>query len=273
MTAPQAFDPARWRAFEHDGWQTAAHHYHDWLGPVTTQAIQPLLDAATAQSGMRLLDVATGPGYVAALAAQRGAEVVGVDFSAAMVAEATRRVPGVEFREGDAEALPFPDASFDAVVANFGLNHVGQPNRALAEAHRVLRSRGRVGFTVWAASDAGRIVPRAVQLHGDATVRLPSPPNDLLGDPDRCERTLRAAGFLPPTIVTLPLVQRLNDPDAYFDVVLKGAGPRQGSPLRAQPPETLAAIRTAVRDALRAFEADGVVEMPMPAILVAAQKP
>jgi hypothetical protein len=80
-------------------------------------------------------------------------------------------------------------------------------------------------------------------------------------------------GFLSPTIATLPLVLRLDDPDGYFDVVLRGAGPRQGTPLRAQSPRALAAIRAATREALRAIETDGVVELPNPAILVAAQKP
>jgi SAM-dependent methyltransferase len=192
-----------------------------------------------------------------------------------MVAEATRRVPGVQFHEADAEALPFPDASFDAVVANFGLNHVGQPDRALAEAHRVLRAGGRLGFTVWDRNGVkvAQILLQAIEAHGDATVRLPDPPADPFTDPEQCERTLRTVGFLPPTIVTLPLVLRLDDPDSYFDVVMRGAGPCQGVPLRAQSPRALAAIRAAVREALHAIETDGVVELPNPAILVAAQKP
>ena len=71
----------------------------------------------------------------------------------------------------------------------------------------------------------------------------------------------------------LPLIQPTPDPDAYFDIVLKGAGPRLGSPLRAQSPEALAAIRAAVQDALRTCEREGILELPMPAVLVAAQKP
>ncbi len=88
----------------------------------------------------------------------------------------------------------------------------------------------------------------------------------------QCEQTMVTAGFLPPTIVTLPLVQRITDPEAYFDTVLTGAGPRQGSPLRAQPSEKRAAIRVAVVRELRTYEKDGVIELPMPAILTSAQK-
>lgn len=278
MTDSQGYDPARWRTFEHAGWQQAAHQYHDWLGDVTATAIAPLLDAVGAASGVRLLDVATGPGYAAARAAERGAEVVGVDFSAAMVDEASSRFPGLDFREGDAEALPFPDACFDAVVCNFGILHFGRPDRALAEAHRVLRSGGRYAFTIWdhfTELDPRQIVRRAVQAFGDpaAVVDLPTGPSPhLFADPDRSQQLLEAAGFRSPALVKLPLVQPCPDPDAYFDTVIRGAGPRNGPPLRGQPPERLAAIRAAVSDALRACQRDGVTELPMPAVLVSAQK-
>ena len=93
-------------------------------------------------AGTRVLDVATGPGTIAGVAAARGADVVGLDFSGAMIAEATRLHPAVAFREGDAHALPFDAASFDAVVMNFGLLHLARPETAMAEAHRVLRGDG-----------------------------------------------------------------------------------------------------------------------------------
>jgi SAM-dependent methyltransferase len=272
MTVPEGFDPAQWRAFELAGWETVAQGYHDWLGSVTTQAVEPVLDAVNAGAGTRLLDVATGPGYLAVAAVSRGASVIGVDFSAAVVAAGTQRYPGIEFREADAEALPFPDASFDAVTINFGMHHFARPDRALAEASRVLRPGGRIAFTVWAPSEAIRIVPRAVQALGDAALELPIPPTDLFGDSAQTERTIVAAGFLSPEIVTLPLVQRMDDPEAYFETVLTGAGPRQGSPLRAQAASVQAAIRSAVVRELRTYEKNGSIELPMPAVLTSAQK-
>ena len=72
------------------------------------------MDAVGLRQGVRLLDIATGPGYVAAAAAARGARAVGLDFAAPMVAHARTMNPAVEFQEGGAEALPFPDHSFDA---------------------------------------------------------------------------------------------------------------------------------------------------------------
>src|SRR5437879_1198116 len=98
--------------FEQQGWERAADHYGDAFGGLTAQTIPSLLVAAGVGKGTRVLDVASGPGYVAAAAAELGASPVGVDFSAEMVALALRRYPRLEFREGDAEALPFADASF-----------------------------------------------------------------------------------------------------------------------------------------------------------------
>src|SRR6266545_1280703 len=96
-------DVAAFHEFEKSGWERASAHYEDAFGALTRQTAGRLLDAAGVSSGSRVLDVATGPGSIAAAAAARGAEVVGLDFSAAMIADAQRRYPSIAFREGDAE--------------------------------------------------------------------------------------------------------------------------------------------------------------------------
>src|SRR5262245_56174028 len=142
-------DPQAVYDVEFEGWQKASARYDQGFGSVTAQSIEPLLDCVNAAPGTHLLDVACGPGYVAAAAAMRGSTAVGIDFSSAMVAIARARNPGIEFREGDAERLDCPDATFDAVAMNYGMLHLSKPEQAIAEAYRVLRTGGRYGFTVW----------------------------------------------------------------------------------------------------------------------------
>jgi demethylmenaquinone methyltransferase/2-methoxy-6-polyprenyl-1,4-benzoquinol methylase len=92
----------------------------------------------------KVLDIAAGTGTSSAAIAKRGAEVVALDFSHGMVEVGRTRHPELEFVEGDAEALPFPDATFDAVTISFGLRNVNRPQVALAEMHRVLKPGGRL---------------------------------------------------------------------------------------------------------------------------------
>jgi SAM-dependent methyltransferase len=155
--------------FEQSGWQRAAGRYGDAFGGLTSQTIARLLNAARVERGTRLLDIASGPGYVAAAAAAQGATACGIDFSSEMVRLAAGRYPGIRFLEGDAEALPFPDASFDAATINFGVLHLARPDAALAEARRVLVAGGRCALTVWAKPDVSvgfGIVLRAIETHG-----------------------------------------------------------------------------------------------------------
>ncbi|MBW2422142.1 MAG: methyltransferase domain-containing protein, partial [Deltaproteobacteria bacterium] len=93
---------------EHAGWEARASGYDDHLGRITNEIADPLLAAAAVVSGSRVLDVACGPGYGAGKAAALGAEALGLDFSSAMVGEARRRFPGVEFVQGDAQRLDLP---------------------------------------------------------------------------------------------------------------------------------------------------------------------
>lgn len=269
----QPVDSDAFRAFEHAGWERIPERYHESFADLTTQAIGPLLDAVDVRYGVRLLDVATGPGYVAGAAAERGASVVGVDFSAAMVAQARRQYPTPEFREGDAEELPFPDGSFDAVVMNFGLLHLGRPDKALAEAHRVLRSDGRIAFTVWAKPEETigfGIVLRAIQSHGNMNAPLPpGPPFFRFSEPRECSRVLLEAGFVAPAVTQVPQLWRLRSPDALFEIMLQSTV-RTAGLLRGQTAHALDAIRADIREAVEAHCKGDKIELPMPAVLASA---
>jgi len=274
MTFPES-DSDAFHDFEHAGWERAAAFYADAFGGLTAQTAGALLDAAGAEPGTRLLDVACGPGFIAGAAAQRGATVVGLDFSAAMIASARRRLPSITFREGDAEALPFDAASFDAVVMNFGLLHLSRPDTALAEAFRVLRPGGRYGFTVWAAPERAvgfGIALRAIETFGNANVPLPEgPPFFRFSDAAETRRTLESIGFTGVEIRELPLIWRPASADAVFDALSRG-GVRTAAVLRAQTPAALAAIRDAIKRGIEAYARDGGFEVPMPAVLASATK-
>jgi ubiquinone/menaquinone biosynthesis C-methylase UbiE len=123
--------------------------YRDFFTPITALAIKPLFDAIRLQRGVDLLDVATGPGSLAAEAHRLGAKTVGVDLSLGMIELAEKSYPGIDFRVAEVEHLPFADCSFDAVVCNFGLGHFPYPEASVAECIRTLRQAGRIALSWW----------------------------------------------------------------------------------------------------------------------------
>ena len=103
-----------------------------------------VVKAVDPQPGMRVLDLAAGTATSSEPFAQAGADVVACDFSLGMLRVGRRRRPDLTFVAGDATALPFADASFDAATISFGLRNVHDPDAALRELHRVVRPGGRL---------------------------------------------------------------------------------------------------------------------------------
>jgi SAM-dependent methyltransferase len=276
MPTAQPFDPNPFHQFEQRGWDVAAEHYIDTFGVLTMQTVDPMLDAVGASSGTRLLDVACGPGFVAAAAARRGASAVGVDFSDAMISEATRRYAAIPFERGDASALRFDDAAFDAVVMNFGMLHLAQPDRAIAEAHRVLRPGGRYAFTVRAGPDLAvgfGMVLQSIEKLGVANVGLPEGPAFFrFSDANEVRVSLARAGFGGVEVRSLSLAWRLPSPDALFDAMSRG-GVRTAATLRAQAPPVLEAIRAAVRQEVTDnYSVESAYVVPMQAVLASGSR-
>lgn len=263
--------------FERRGWsaESVVLGYHDSFSGITTQAVAPLLDAAAAKPGGKVLDVACGAGYAAAAAAERGCSATGVDFSPTQVALAARLHPTLVFCEGDASALPFGADEFDAVVSNFGIPHFPDPQAFLREAFRVLRRGGRVAVSAWTNPDPRLgfgVLYAAVQKHGRVDVPIPTGPNFFpFGDTAQCERALLEAGFTPIAITTPPVIYRMATPETFLDAAMKGTV-RGAALLAAQRPEALAAIRGAMREAIGGYARDGAFELPMPTIVAAGEK-
>lgn len=268
-------DAEAFRAFEHAGWQRVAAVYDDSFVSLTTQTIAALLDAAAVGSNTRLLDVATGPGYVARVAVQRGSRVAGVDFSSVMIERARRAVPAASFEEADATALPFADGSFDAVTLNYGLLHLADPERALDEAHRVLTPGGSVAFSTWSSPQHARgfgVVLEAVRAHGDLAVPLPpGPPFFRFSEHAEARHVLLECGFVSPQVLDVPQTWHVPSIDALFDALLRGTV-RTAGLLRAQTPETLALIREAVTEASAPYRHVDGYALPMPAVVASALK-
>ena len=270
------FEPEKFRKFEHTGWQQIPAGYHDAFGTLTRQAIEPLLEAVRLKKGMNFLDIASGPGYVAEAASKRGATVLGIDFSGAMVDYARQLHGTLEFREGDAEKLPVASGLFDAAAMNFGILHLGQPELALVEACRVLRAGGRFAFSVWCKPDETigfGIVLRAVELHGEPRVELPEgPPFFRYSEAEECTRGLLIAGFESPKVTKVVQTWRLPAGDGLFNA-MKDNTVRTAGLLRAQKPTVLRKIREEMHLALAPYIKGEAVELPMPALIVSGIKP
>jgi ubiquinone/menaquinone biosynthesis C-methylase UbiE len=125
---------------------------YDHVSRGIADAIEHAVDALDPQPGERVLDVATGTGWAARQIAERGAVVTGVDFGAGVIeaAKALSNGTPIDFRVGDAEALDFPDAHFDAVISTFGTMFARNAEAVAAELARVVRPGGRVSLANWA---------------------------------------------------------------------------------------------------------------------------
>ena len=263
--------------FEHVGWERVADKYDSVWSSLTSQFIPHLISAAELSPGMSVLDVACGPGYVSAAVKRLGAVPTGIDFSEKMIAIAKTTFPDISFLQGDAQEVPFGDTSFDRVLVNFGLLHLSQPEMACAEACRVLKSKGRFGFSVWAGPDknpGAKMVNDAIKAHGDLNVGLPEgPPHYLYGEEEECRKVLEQSGFDGSSMSYETRTVEWHLPTAsYFFEVERDAGVRTAGLLARQSPEKLHAIRVAIENQMQRYATGNEFVLPMTAHVVTVAK-
>jgi SAM-dependent methyltransferase len=123
------------------------------VGVTLLMIAEHLSEAVDVRPGQRVLDVASGNGNTALAAARRFGEVVGIDYVPALLEQGRERAQAdgllVDFREGDAENLPVPDASFDVVLSTIGVMFAPNQEKAAGELLRVVRPGGRIGLANW----------------------------------------------------------------------------------------------------------------------------
>lgn len=119
----------------------------------TMPVAEALVEAADPKPGHRVLDIACGSGNNALVAARRHCDVVGLDFVPALVARAKQRAAAdgvpVEFHEGDAQAMPYPDKNFDCVLSTFGVMFAPNQEKAAAEILRVTKPGAKIAIASW----------------------------------------------------------------------------------------------------------------------------
>jgi len=266
---------SRFDEHERAQWAGRAEVYRDTLAALCAGPASALLDAAGVAEGVRVLDVGTGSGTVAALAVSRGASVVAVDAEPSMVALAARRVPAASVRLAALPELPFEADTFDAAVANFVVNHVGDPLAALAELGRVVRPGGRVAVTIWPHPQ-----PVAQRLWADifAAASVARPPDlprvdaehDFPRNVEGLSALLRGCGYVSVEGAEISWVHT-TDPEAWWDGPAAGIG-ATGAVLAAQDAATRARVRSQF-DLLTAPFAglDGQLAVPTAAVLVSGR--
>jgi SAM-dependent methyltransferase len=251
-------DPfAEFKSKQREGWSSFA--------PVEVHTTPPaahLVRFAEVKPGQTVLDVATGTGVVAITARRLGAKVAALDLTPALLERARENAAiaevDVDWREGDAEALPFGDASFDVVLSQFGHMFAPRPEVAVREMLRVLKPGGRIAFTTWPPEHmAGQLFATIARYAPPPPPGAAPPP--LWGTPSVVAERLGAAVeelFFARGTLAFPVLS----PQHYRQAIERTVGPatKLAQALASQP-ERLAAFRSDL-DALAArYLVDNVV--------------
>jgi SAM-dependent methyltransferase len=185
--------------------------------------------------------------------------------------------PELAFEQGDAEALPFAAGSFECVVANFVILHVGRPEQVVAEAARVLASGGYLSMTTWDVPQRCRMIGVLVEAMAEVGVVAPAdlpdgPPFFRYADDGAARGLLTGAGLASVQVSTVAFDQHVTGTEQLWEGMLRGTV-RNGAVLQAQTAEMLDRIRAAFDRNLAAYEYGDHLEIPVSVKLVSGRKP
>lgn len=238
----------------------AAERYERWVVPfIVGPWVPALLDLAELRPGERVLDVACGTGVVSRLAARRvapGGTATGLDLNEGMLAVAGRLPlpPGltIDWRQGSAVALPFPDRAFDVVLCQQGLQFFPDRLKALSEMRRVLTRVGRVALSTWTGPSPYFVAQReGLARYVGADAASASAAAFSLGDAAELGGLLEAAGFRDVVVHPVRTTLRLPAPEEFL---LRHLSALPQAPLVAAATEdTRAALIAHMKDATRAY--------------------
>jgi SAM-dependent methyltransferase len=186
---------------------------------------EQLCESLDLRAGQKVLDVAAGNGNASLAAARRWCEVVSTDYVGALLERARERAAAerllIDFREADAEALPFADASFDAVLSTFGVMFVADHERAAAELLRVCRRGGKIGLANWTPEGFIGQLFKTIGAHLAPPAGAKSPA--LWGDRERIEAMFGRGGTVEAT--QRHFVFRYRSPAHWLEVFRGYYGP------------------------------------------------
>ena len=274
------FDPVRFKEQEKAGFNMVADRYEaamELLAPVTTHMIK----LAKLKPGQKILDVATGPGILARIAARAvgtSGEVVGIDIAEAALEVARQKAAAenlsqVSFEEADAENLYFGNDRFDVVFCSMGLMHFPVPEKALEQALSVLKPGGRLIASVWGKEEDAPFIGVALTTlnkhFGKPKVERPS--MFRFGHEAILRKLVADAGFADVDTHTIKVEASFDDAPSYWQRFLDAAGITAVA-LAKQTPEVNAKLVKDVETDLATYKHENGYKLVSSITLVSAIK-
>jgi SAM-dependent methyltransferase len=253
----------------------AADDYERLMGAWSEAAGDAFLSWWAPAQGLRWLDIGCGTGVFTRLISRRCSptSLAAIDPAPAQIEEAHRRSPDVDFRIGDAMALPFVQGEFDVVASALVINFIPDLGRGLAEMHRVLRPGGSLGGYLWDRSPGEDLSPHAPFERGLRSIGAPvlQPPAVRESTPEGARSALERAGFVGISITTITATRSFRSFEECWEIQTTPLAPVGKSIAALSAPD-----RGRLRDTMRSIlvpAADGSVTYGTRALAFSAYRP